>query len=96
MRKLPGEKLAVAEDPEGEGDAEGAEHEDEGEESRVGLHLRVNRTRRCGPLRGPSSSSCRGLRQRPFLPFGQNKGFLYLFWPKFWSVLVISSNLSNF
>ena len=41
--EVPGEKLAVAEDPESEGDGEGAEHEDEGEESRVGLHLREDR-----------------------------------------------------
>ena len=31
-------------------------------------------TRRCGPLRGPSSSSCGGLRPRPFFALWAKKG----------------------
>ena len=39
-------------------------------------------TRRYGPLRGPTSSSCGGLRPRLFfLPFGQKKSLLCCFGP---------------
>ena len=38
-------------------------------------------TRRYGPLRGPTSSSCRGLRPRLFLHFGQKKSLLCCFGP---------------
>ena len=38
-------------------------------------------TRRYGPLRGPTSSSCGGLRPRLFLPFGQKKSFSCCFGP---------------
>ena len=37
-----------------------------------------------------------GFGLRPRLFFGQKNVFLCLFWPPFWSFMVISSNLSNF
>ena len=56
-------------------------------------------TRRCGPLRGPSSSSCGGLwpRPRPFCcAWGKKKSFWYIYFgPKLGHFLVISSDLSN-
>ena len=61
--------------------------------------VRMTRTRRCGPLRRPSSSSCRGLwpsAKVSFWPLGQKKIFLCLFVPKCWSFLVLSSDLSSF
>ena len=38
-------------------------------------------TKRYGPLRGPTSSSCGGLRPRLFLPFGQKKSLFCCFGP---------------
>ena len=52
-------------------------------------------TRRYGPLRGPTSSSCGGLRPRLFLPFGQKRAY-YAVLAHFWHFLVSSSNLGNF
>ena len=46
-------------------------------------------TRRYGLLRGPTSSSCAGLRPRLFLPFGP-------FWCSVVTSVTFSSNLSNF
>ena len=60
-------------------------------------------TRRYGPLRGPTFSSCKGLRPRFFLPFGQQKELIMLFLPIFGNFLcpvvtlvTFSSNISNF
>ena len=58
-------------------------------------------TRRYGPLRGPTSSSCGGLRPRLF--FLPKKELFMLFWPifgNFWcpvvTMVTFSSNLINF
>ena len=54
-------------------------------------------TTRYGPLRGPTSNSCRGLQPRLLLPFCAKKDLIMLFWPIFLAlVLVYSSNLGNF
>ena len=60
-------------------------------------------TRRYSQLRGPTSSSCGGLRPWLFLPFGQKIDLIMLFWPNFgnfWcsvvTIVTFSSNLSNF
>ena len=47
------------------------------------LSLPFSITRRYGPLRGPTSSSCGGLRPSPeaFLPFGQKESLLCCFGP---------------
>ena len=58
----------------------------------------INCTRRCGPLRGPSSSSCGGLRPSAeafFCPLGKKRSFYVCFGPNF-GHFWISSNLSNF
>ena len=62
----------------------------------VSLLLLLFLTRRYGPLRGPTSSSCGGLRPRLFFPFGQKKGAYYAVLVNFWQLLVPSSNLGNF
>ena len=44
------------------------------------LNLVFTVTRRCSPLRGPSSSSCGGLRPRPFFcPMGKQISFYFCF-----------------
>ena len=62
-------------------------------------------TRRYGPLRGPTSSSCGGLRPsaESFLTFGQKRELIMLFWTifgNFWcpvvTLVTFSTNLSNF
>ena len=50
-------------------------------------------TRRYGPLRGPTSSSCGGLRL--FCPSGKKRAY-YAALAHFWHVLVSNSNLGNF
>ena len=52
-------------------------------------------TRRYGPLRGPTSSSCGGLWPSVFLPFDKKRGY-YAVLAHFWHLLVSSSNLGNF
>ena len=65
----------------------------------------VKRTRRYGPLRGPTSSSCGGLRPsaEAFFALWAKKEIIMLFWPSFghfWcpvvTLVTFSSNLSNF
>ena len=62
-------------------------------------------TKRYGPLRGPTSSSCGGLRPsaEAFFALRAKKELIMLFWPifgDFWcpvvTVVTFSSNLSNF
>ena len=54
-------------------------------------------TRRYGPLRGPTSSSCRGLRPRLFFALrAKKRELIMLFWPIFWQFWVASSNIGNF
>ena len=53
-------------------------------------------TRRYGLLRGPSSSSCGGLRPRFFLPFGQKRAFYTVCFAILSHFFVFSSDLSNF
>jgi hypothetical protein len=62
-------------------------------------------TRRHGPLRGPTSSSCGGLRPSAdaFFALRAKKELIMLFWPifgDFWcpvvTLVTFSSNLSNF
>ena len=65
----------------------------------------LKHTRRCGPLRRPSSSSCKGLRpstEAVFCPSGKKRAFYICFGPNFghfwWSVVTsvtFSSNHSN-
>ena len=59
-------------------------------------------TRRYGPLCGPTSSSCGGLRPLAEAFFGQKKELIMLFWPifgNFWcpvvTLVTFSSNISN-
>ena len=70
------------------------------------LHLCITITRRYGPIRGPTSSSCEGLgpATKAFWPFAQkNKNWVFmLFWPIFGNfgcpvvtLVTFSSNLSN-
>ena len=65
----------------------------------------LNKTRRYGPLRGPTSSSCGGLRPpaEAFFALRAKKELFMLFWPvvgDFWcpvvTVVTFSSNLSKF
>ena len=55
-------------------------------------------TRRYGPLRRPTSSSCGGLRPSAgaFLALWAKKELLMLFWPIFGKFLVSNSNLGNY
>ena len=60
-------------------------------------------TNRHGPLRGPTSSSCGGLRPRAFFALRAKKWLIMLFWPIFCNflcpivtLLTFSSNLSKF
>ena len=65
----------------------------------------LNKTRRYGPLRGPTSSSCGGLQPsaEAFFALRAKKKLIMLFWPIFgifWcpvvTLVTFSSNLSNF
>ena len=56
------------------------------------LESTLNATRRYGPLHGPTSSSCGGLRPRLFLPVGPKKTLFCCFG----QFLVSRSNLGNF
>ena len=68
----------------------------------IGVTIMI--TRRYDPLRGPTSSSCGGLRPsaEAFFALGAKKELFMLFWPifgDFWcpvvTVVTFSSNLSN-
>ena len=55
-------------------------------------------TRRYGPLRGPTSSSCGGLRPsaEAFFALRAKKKLTFAVLAHFWHFLVSSSNLGNF
>ena len=60
--------------------------------------LMITTTRRYGPLRGPTSSSCGGLRPSTegfFSPSGKKRAY-YAVLAHFWQFFVSSSNLGNF
>ena len=58
------------------------------------LACTIMSTRRYGPLRGPTSSSCGGLRPRLFCPLGKERAF-YAVLAHFWRFLVSSSSRGN-
>ena len=59
------------------------------------IHVFI-KTRRYGPLRGPTFSSCRGLWPLAQAFFWTKKELIMRFWPIFWQFLVSRSNLVNF
>ena len=67
-----------------------------GQVSSFYIYLLFKATRRCGLLRGPSSSSCRGLRPRPFFALRAKKDLFMSVLANILEFLVISSNLSKF
>ena len=64
---------------------------DKPSKSRGNPSIHIHLARRYGPLGGPTSSSCGGLLPGFFLPFGQKKDLIMLFWPilsRFWCSVV--------